>query len=108
MPRTKETKDNATKTERVVKRSKSDTESTVAAKASAKRPYTRKTVQLHIQFANQECEAKALADRAIAAWSKKNGRKKTDAKDIHLYVKPEENMLYYVINEIPGSLSLFS
>ena len=43
---------------------------------------------------------------AIVAWAAEHSQKKTAAKDIKLYVKPEENMVYYVINGDSGSFAL--
>ncbi|MFR4394231.1 MAG: DUF6465 family protein [Ruminococcus callidus] len=47
-----------------------------------------------------------LTERAVVAWAAEHGQKKTAAKDIKLYVKPEENMVYYVINRDSGSFTL--
>ena len=45
---------------------------------------------------------------AVAAWMEQTGGLKKDAKDIQLYAKPEDSMLYYVIKvaEQNGSVSM--
>ena len=43
---------------------------------------------------------------AVAAWMEQTGGLKKDAKDIQLYAKPEDSMLYYVINGESGSVAL--
>ncbi len=89
-----------------------DTKQT-AAKATEKVTETkpkatrvRKTVSINLQFGGTEWTTDALTERSVAAWVAESGQKKTAAKDIKLYIKPEENMVYYVINGDSGSFAL--
>ncbi|WP_298483377.1 DUF6465 family protein [uncultured Ruminococcus sp.] len=83
---------------------------TTAAKAetaaASKTTRTRKTVSVSLQYGGAEWSTDVLTERAIVAWAAEHGQKKTAAKDIKLYVKPEESTVYYVINGDSGSFTL--
>ena len=74
-----------------------------AAATPAKKTASRKKVVFTLQFAGKELTVEALA---VAAWMEQTGGLKKDAKDIQLYAKPEDSMLYYVINGESGSVAL--
>ncbi len=60
----------------------------------------------YIEFDNQKYENKTLIDKVKTLWCKQ-GNKVKDINTLNLYVKPEENAVYFVINEIEcGKLSL--
>uniref|UniRef100_UPI00402A3267 DUF6465 family protein n=1 Tax=Ruminococcus sp. TaxID=41978 RepID=UPI00402A3267 len=61
--------------------------------AAPKATRVRKTVSVRVRYGG-------------IAWAAEHSQKKTAAKDIKLYVKPEENMVYYVINGDSGSFAL--
>lgn len=72
-----------------------------AAKKSssvAKKTTVKKSVDVFVQYEGKELKADELVEKAKADYASA-GNKKTDAKDVKIYVKPEENMVYYVINE---------
>lgn len=80
-----------------------------AGKTASTAPKTtcvRKTVSVSLQYGGMEWTIDVLTERAIVAWTAEHSQKKTVAKDIKLYVKPEENMVYYVINGDSGSFAL--
>lgn len=77
-----------------------------AVSAAPKATRVRKTVSVSLQYGGMEWTTDVLTERAIVAWAAEHGQKKTAAKDIKLYVKPEENMVYYVINGDSGSFAL--
>ena len=83
---------------------KTDTAKTTAAAPKTTR--VRKTVSISLQYGGMEWTTDVLTERAVVAWAAEHGQKKTAAKDIKLYVKPEENMVYYVINGDSGSFTL--
>lgn len=74
--------------------------------AAPKATRVRKTVSVSLQYGGMEWTTDVLTERAIVAWAAEHSQKKTAAKDIKLYVKPEENMVYYVINGDSGSFTL--
>lgn len=80
---------------------------TAAKKAPAKKPAAKKTAAkketaetVYIQFNGAEVTSAGLIERAKA----ESGIKSPSKVDV--YVKPEENMVYYVIDNNPGSFSL--
>jgi len=64
-------------------------------KTAAKR--TCKKVNIELQYAEKCVDISSLEGKAVAAWAEATGNAKTAAKNINLYVKHEENMVYYVI-----------
>ncbi len=51
-----------------------------------------------IQFAGKEMTQEELSEKAVQIW-KDAGNKASDAKKLELYVQPETNKAYYVIND---------
>lgn len=80
------------------------TETTAAT--PAKRTVTRKKVVFTLQFSGKELTVTEMEERAVSAWMELTGGQKKDAKEIQLYAKPEDGMLYYVINGTSGSIAL--
>lgn len=59
-----------------------------------------------IQFADAEWSVADLKETAIAAYVAENHRRGSISK-LALYVKPEERMVYYVVNDkVAGSVSV--
>lgn len=59
-----------------------------------------------LQYAGREVQAEDWTRRAKEAWTAA-GKAEKEIKAIKLYVKPEENMVYYVVNEeMTGSFEL--
>ncbi|MCI6017603.1 MAG: DUF6465 family protein [Clostridiales bacterium] len=52
----------------------------------------------YVEFAGKQIEEKALVAKAKEIWSAE-GNKIKDIKTLNIYVKPEENAAYYVIND---------
>lgn len=52
--------------------------------------------EIVLQYAGAEIEASTLADTAVAQF--RAAKKRAKIKDIKLYIKPEENAAYFVIN----------
>lgn len=74
----------------------------IAKKATARK--TELKTQLHVQFAGKSYSQEDLVKIAKDVWKYDLKKKVSDFKDVELYVKPEENQVYYVINkEVTGS-----
>ncbi len=67
------------------------------AKAASGKAAGGKNV-LHIQYGGKSLSADDLMKSAKDIWKYDLKRKVGDLKDIELYVKPEENKVYYVMN----------
>ena len=83
---------------------------TTARKTPEKRTTTKKaavvTEEVYLQYAGKEFSSADLTAKVKEIW-KEMGKKAADLKDIKVYVKPEENAAYYVINnEETGSFGL--
>ena len=85
---------------------KKQTTTEKAAATPAKKTASRKKVVFTLQFAGKELTVAEMEALAVAAWMEQTGGLKKDAKDIQLYAKPEDSMLYYVINGESGSVAL--
>ena len=57
-----------------------------------------KVEEIYIQFSGQELLTKEVLQRAKQAYVAE-GHRESSIKSIRLYIKPEEHMAYYVINE---------
>lgn len=54
--------------------------------------------EIVLQYSGAEIEASTLADAAVAQF--RAAKKRAKIKDIKLYIKPEENAAYFVINGV--------
>lgn len=68
-----------------------------AGRKSAAKP-AEKVEEIYIQFSGQELLTKEVLQRAKQAYVAE-GHRESSIKSIRLYIKPEEHMAYYVINE---------
>ena len=79
-------------------------------KGSAKRPTVKKADQkvgLHVQFSGKSYSQEELVKIAQDVWKYDLKQKVRSLASIELYVKPEENLVYYVMNqEFTGSFSI--
>ena len=80
------------------------------AKAPAKRTTTRKTAvkeTVYLQYLGKEINKDDLVKQVKDIWTKELKNKAGDLKSVTLYLKPDENMAYYVINDdVTGSIAL--
>ena len=91
---------------------KTATRKTAEKKTPAKKPAAKKTAAkkeavttVVLQYAGREVFEQDIMARAKADWVAA-GHKEGDLKEITLYIKPEENVAYYVANGIDtGSFS---
>lgn len=81
-----------------------------AAKAPAKKAPAKKaavTETVYLQYLGKEINKDDLVKQVKEIWTKELKNKAGDLKSITLYLKPEENMAYYVINDdVTGSIAL--
>ena len=80
------------------------------AKAPAKRTTTRKTAvkeMVYLQYLGKEINKDDLVKQVKDIWTKELKNKAGDLKSVTLYLKPEENKAYYVVNgDVTGSVEL--
>lgn len=76
---------------------KTVTKKTVEKKESVKQMKEIKE-EVYVQFANQEVLMSSILEKVKAGYAAE-GNKAEDIKNIRVYVKPEENMVYYVVND---------
>ena len=78
---------------------------TKAAKSSAKKAAVKET--LYVQFAGKSYTTDELVKIAKDVWKYDLKQKVGDFKSVELYVKPEENVVYYVINgDVTGNFAI--
>ena len=86
---------------------KKETKKAAPAKAEAKKPVAKKTElksEISVQFGGKSYSQEELLKIAKDVWKYDLKQKAADLTSVELYVKPEENMVYYVMNkEITGS-----
>lgn len=71
---------------------------------------SKKTVEAKVifQFLGNEIEPKNLLEQAKADYLASGGKEK-DIKAMELYIKPEDNAAYYVVNGVPyGKVAIFA
>ena len=80
-------------------------EETKAAKAPAKKTALKETVLM--QWYGKEVNKDDLMKQVKEIWTKQLKKKVGEMKTVTIYLKPEENMAYYVINEeVTGNIAL--
>ena len=76
-------------------------------KAPAKKATAAKKAEVTVEFAGKAYSTEQLVQIAKDVWKYDLGRKATEFKTVEIYVKPEENQAYYVVNgEVTGSFAL--
>ena len=77
-----------------------------AEKKTARRTTKKEaTAEVYIQFMGREVYTKNILSNVKRIWTDEMGKKEKDIKDIKIYIKPEENKAYYVINgDVTGSM----
>lgn len=88
-------------TEKKTTEKKTTAKKTTAKKTTAKKTAVKtvqKVEEVYVQFAGQEVLTQEVLERAKQAYIAE-GHRESSIKSIRLYIKPEEHMAYYVINE---------
>ena len=83
---------------------------TTEVKAEAKKETAKKAevkANISVQFSGKEYKTEDFVKIAKDVWQYDLGKKVADFKTVDLYVKPEENAVYYVINgEVTGNFAI--
>lgn len=89
---------------------KKEAEEKPQAEVKAKKPAAKKTevkTAVHLQFAGKSYSTEDLIKSVKDIWKYDLKKKAGDFKSVELYVKPEENAVYYVVNgDITGSFHI--
>ena len=56
------------------------------------------SADVYVQFMGRELLTKEIVANVKKAWAGMTGKKEEDIKELQVYVKPEENKAYYVVN----------
>ena len=100
----------AAKKEAAPKAAKKEAAPKAAKKETAKRTTVKKADQktiLHVQFSGKSYAQEDLVKIAQDVWKYDLKQKVRELASIELYVKPEENKVYYVMNqEFTGSFDI--
>lgn len=75
---------------------KAAAEKKAAVKPAAKAAEVKKFV--YVQCMGNEYKVEDIENRVKKAWIEETGKKESDIKEMQIYIKPEENAAYYVIN----------
>ncbi len=75
-------------------------------KTAAKKKPVEKVEEVYVQFQELEITTKEIVDKAKQIYIAE-GHRESSIKSLRLYIKPDEHMAYYVINEkMTGSIGL--
>ena len=80
-----------------------------AVKAAAKKPAAKKadvSAKVVLQLGEREYNEAALVKIAKDVWKFDLGKNPADLKKIELYIKPEENKVYFVMNGESGDFNI--
>ncbi|MCD7957943.1 MAG: DUF6465 family protein [Lachnospiraceae bacterium] len=105
----KATKKTTAKAETAAKEAakKADTMTAEAKKAVAKATKKPLKEEIYLQYSGKEISKDALIKQIKEVWTKELNNKVGDIVTITVYLKPEDNKAYYVINgEVSGSIDL--
>ena len=84
---------------------KAEAEANAEPKAPVRKTAVKESV--YLQFLGKEINKDDLMKQVKEIWTKEQKRKVSDLKSVSLYLKPEENAAYYVINEmVRGKIDL--
>ena len=96
-----------------VRKTRTTAKKTTEKPAAEKKPAARRTVkkevnaEVYVQFLGKEVYAKDVLENVKKIWTEEMGKKEKDLKDVKIYIKPEENAAYYVINgDVTGAVGL--
>ena len=89
----------ATKTVKTEPAKKAEPAKKTAKKTTTKRATAKKEIKVNtfIQYLGKQVEEKTLLAAIKKSWTKA-GNKVGDIKSVEMYIKPEDDMVYYVVN----------
>lgn len=95
----------AKKVEEVAADTKKAVKTTAAKKTTTKKTAVKETV--YLQYLGKEIDKDDLMKKVKEVWTKELKNKVGDMKSVTLYLKPEENKAYFVINgDVTGSVEM--
>lgn len=72
-----------------------------------KKADTKKAPVVYIQYGDKEVCLQDVLDKVEEQWTKDMENEADSLKELKLYIKPEDNAAYYVINgDVTGSFGL--
>lgn len=71
-----------------------------------KTPAAAKKAAVFVEFDGRQVSQEDLIARIIAKWCDEEGKKASAIKELNVYIKPEDNAAYYVINGQGSSIEL--
>ena len=71
---------------------------TTARKTTEKKAVKAVTKKVNLQFAGKDIAMDDIEAKVKATWMEETGKAESEITEIEIYVKPEENAAYYVIN----------
>lgn len=76
--------------------------------APAVKKKAERLLDIYIQYGDKEvCIQKGVLEKITEIWTKDMGNPEADMKELKVYVKPEDDAVYFVINgDITGSFGL--
>lgn len=96
--KTEETKTETAAKKAPVKRGAAKKEAAATKTRTAKTTPAAAKESVFLQFAGKELDTEIIKANVRKAWVAETGKKESDIKDVQIYVKPEENAAYYVVN----------
>lgn len=75
---------------------------TSTAKKGAKRgpkPASERTIELQVQFGEKQDVTYSNLVNNVKEWWKEQGKREVSLKSLNIYLKPEDNMAYCIIND---------
>jgi hypothetical protein len=101
----KEAPKTAKKVSTEAKKVTAEAKKAVTQKSATKKTAVQETV--YLQYLGKEINKDELTAQVKEIWTKQLKKKVSELKSITLYIKPEENRVYYVINDTEtGSIAL--
>ena len=100
----------AAETVKPAEKKATETEKPAEKKTAVRKTRTTKkeaSAEIYVQFLGREIYAKDVLENVKKIWTDEMGKKAGDLKDVKIYIKPEENKAYYVINgDVTGAVAL--
>lgn len=101
---TKTTRKTAPKKETVAKKTVNTTEEKKTA--TVRTPAAAKKAVVYVEFDGKQVSQEDIVTRIIEKWCSEEGKKASAIKEFSIYIKPEDNAAYYVINGQGSSIQL--
>ena len=81
-------------------------ESKTDAKTAKRTSAAVKSPSIFIQHQGKEVSQEDLINKIVDKWCAEEGKKASSIKELNIYIKPEDNAAYYVINGQGSSVGL--